>query len=244
MKPTSKQFSLAMDLMNISSDNTLYIYANKGCGFVHRAYWTFRSGHDPNKVKLVQGSLDEWEDNGGRLEYTELKDSDDRMLQMPTDWESQTPKYKCYKTNNTIDMNVVMDIVNKKSNAIIVDARSHGRFIGKDPEPRPGLRGGHMPNALNVPFASLLREDDMTKFKSMDRVKQIFIEAGIKPYEECTDNEKKVVCSCGSGVTAATLAIGLEECGLRKREDIYIYDGSWIEWGGDTTTPIIKDVSV
>jgi thiosulfate/3-mercaptopyruvate sulfurtransferase len=101
-----------------------------------------------------------------------------------------------------------------------------------------------MPNALNVPFASLLREDDMTKFKSMDRVKQIFIEAGIKPYEECTDNEKKVVCSCGSGVTAATLAIGLEECGLRKREDIYIYDGSWIEWGGDTTTPIIKDVSV
>jgi thiosulfate/3-mercaptopyruvate sulfurtransferase len=236
-----------MDLLNITPENTLYVYANNNCGFVHRAFWTISSFHDPIKVKLVQGSLDEWKSNGGSLDDTELDEDDENMIRMPNDWEQRIPKYKCRQEvkKNTVDMDQMLDIVtNKETTVAIVDARSHGRFIGKEPEPRPGLRGGHMPHALNVPFVSLLDEKDMTKFKSMDVLREKFIEAGVKPLEECSsgnDDERKVICSCGSGVTAAALAVGLVECGLRKKEDVFIYDGSWIEWGGDDTTPVDKD---
>jgi thiosulfate/3-mercaptopyruvate sulfurtransferase len=241
MKPSGHQFSVAMDILNITPGNTLYVYANNGCGFAHRAYWTLSSFHDPSKVKLVQGSLEEWKSNGGALDDAELDEDDERMIRMPKDWQQRTPKYKCRQVDNTVDMDQMLDFVTERTGAVIVDARSHGRFVGKDPEPRPGLRGGHMPNALNVPFVSLLDDNDMTKFKPLDQVKEKFIEAGIKPIEESSNDERKVVCSCGSGVTAAALAVGLVECGLREKEDVYIYDGSWIEWGGDDNTPIDKD---
>jgi thiosulfate/3-mercaptopyruvate sulfurtransferase len=74
----------------------------------------------------------------------------------------------------------------------------------------------------------------------MEEVRQIFVEVWVPLYEE-GGPAKKVICSCGSGVMAVTLAVALEECGLRKRGDIYIYDGSCIEWGGDAKTPIVKD---
>ena len=98
-----------------------------------------------------------------------------------------------------------------------------------------------MPGAINAPFVSLLDPNDATKFKPMEEVKDIFIKAGIGPVEEGSASPRKVICSCGSGVTAAALAVGLEECGLRKKDDIVIYDGSWIEWGGDENVPIVTD---
>jgi thiosulfate/3-mercaptopyruvate sulfurtransferase len=240
MKPTPHQFAIAMDLMKVTPNDTLFVYANEGCAAVHRAYWTLRSsGHDPSRVKLVQGSLAEWKSCGGQLDETVLNKEDERLFCMPLDWEKMTPKYTCRGLiDNTVDMEQVVSIVeSKEPDTLIVDARSVGRFYGNDPEPRPGLRGGHMPNALNVPFVSLLDDNDLTKFKPLDEIKKKFIEVGIKPYKE-SGAINKVVCSCGSGVTAAALAVGLEECGLRKKEDIYLYDGSWIEWGSDETTPI------
>lgn len=251
MKPSFPLFAHAMDLMNISPENVLYIYATEGCAFIHRAYWTFAfcGYHDPQKVKLVQGSLKEWKEHGGELEEGELQDGLFRMADL--DWENSTSgvKYKFWKDLNendkpseVADMDDVLAVVTEKaSDAIIVDARSAGRFYGRDPEPRPGLRGGHMPGAVNVPFVSLLNPEDVTKFRSMEEVREIFIEAGIKPLEEDGSVPRKVICSCGSGVTAAALAVGLEECGLRKKEDICIYDGSWIDWGGNDSTPIVTD---
>ena len=250
MKPSSKLFACTMDRMGISPDDTLYVYGTPGCGFNHRAFWTLSSTgyHDPSKVKLIQGSLDEWKEFGGELDFAELKDDDTRLFKMSdvTDYETASPKYTFYQNDvsSVVDMEQVLQVVedDSSSDIIIVDARSAGRFHGKDPEPREGLRSGHMPNAINVPFISLLDSNDLTKFKPMDEVREIFVNAGVKPLEEGSDDvPRKVVCSCGSGVTAAALAVGLEECGLREKEDIAIYDGSWIEYGGNQETPIVTE---
>jgi thiosulfate/3-mercaptopyruvate sulfurtransferase len=253
MKPSTKMFASAMDQMGISPSDTLYVYATNDCAFYHRAYWTLRScGHDPTLVKLVQGSLQEWKECGGDLEEGQLVEDDERLFRMKDlGWEEKTPTYQGVSQNEdvVVDIDQVFNIVNQKdsADAVIVDARSAGRFVGTAPEPRPGLRGGHMPGALNVPFTDLLDADDKTKFRPMNEVRDIFIKAGISPISDDDDasssSNRKVVCSCGSGVTAAALAIGLEECGLRNKEDIRIYDGSWIEWGSSDSTPIVTSSS-
>ena len=108
----------------------------------------------------------------------------------------------------------------------IVDARSPGRFYGKDPEPRPGLRAGHIPGSKNVFYKDLLKADDT--MKSPDEMRQVFLEAGV-------DLDKPVITSCGSGVTAAILSLGLTRMG---KTDHSLYDGSWTEWGMFPTLPI------
>jgi len=244
MKPTPKQFAITMDRMKISPEDTIYVYAtSKGCGFYHRAYWTLSSCgfHDPARVKLMQGCLDEFRDRGGEVEGGKLVDGDDHRLfrLSEMDWRNMTPKYKCWgeeRRRSVVDINDVLEVVeSKQADTVIVDARSSGRFVGTAPEPRPGLRGGHMPGALNVPFTDILDPMDMTRFKPLSEVKKIFESAGMKA------EPSRTIVTCGSGVTAAALAVGLEECGLRNREDILIYDGSWIEWGGDESVPIVKD---
>jgi len=258
MKPTAKVFAAAMDRMGISPEDTLYVYGMEGCGFVHRAYWTLRScGHDLGKVKLIQGSMKEWKDMCGEAEEGVLTEEDERLFRVSEmDLENLTPRYTCRGREGNVGdgdvvvgMEEVLNVVNQnisnknsddgKKNAIIIDARSYGRFVGTEPEPRPGLRGGHMPGSLNVPFVSLLDPNDLTKFRPMDEVRDIFVNAGLNKNSDVDGQNQKVICTCGSGVTAAALAVALEECGLREKEDISIYDGSWIEWGGDDTTPIV-----
>ena len=112
----------------------------------------------------------------------------------------------------------------------IADARSAGRFAGIDPEPRAGLRGGHMPGASNVPIASLINQDG--GLRSLDEIAAAFAAGGIQ-------TDRPVITTCGSGVTACGLALGLA---LLGNENVFVYDGSWSEWGGsdapiETGTP-------
>ena len=109
----------------------------------------------------------------------------------------------------------------------IVDARGAGRFAGTEPEPRAGLRSGHIPGSLNVPFLTLL-ESGAKSWKSPDAIRAIFAAAGV-------DLTKSMVTTCGSGVSACSLAFGAY---LAGSPDTAIYDGSWVEWGADATLPI------
>jgi thiosulfate/3-mercaptopyruvate sulfurtransferase len=114
----------------------------------------------------------------------------------------------------------------KDQSAEIVDARSAERFAGKVPEPRPGLRSGHIPGARNVSYGTLINADGT--LKSPNEIETLFRNAGV-------DLHKPVVTSCGSGITASVLALALAELGHRRTA---VYDGSWSEWGADPELPI------
>jgi thiosulfate/3-mercaptopyruvate sulfurtransferase len=107
-----------------------------------------------------------------------------------------------------------------------VDARSAGRFAGTEPEPREGLRGGHIPGSLNLPYDRLFRQDGM--LLGRDDLRRAFEAARV-------DLHQPIVTTCGSGVTACVLALGLDVVG---RADVAVYDGSWTEWGGRDDVPI------
>lgn len=110
----------------------------------------------------------------------------------------------------------------------VLDARGHGRFEGTEPEPRPGLRSGHIPGSLNLPFLQLI--DSETKvWRDTHAIRHLFSQAGV-------DLSQPLTTTCGSGVSACALALGAYLVG---KADVSIYDGSWIDWGGDASTPIV-----
>jgi thiosulfate/3-mercaptopyruvate sulfurtransferase len=108
----------------------------------------------------------------------------------------------------------------------VLDARSAGRFAGTEPEPRAGLRGGHIPGSLNLPYETLYRPDGT--LRPVEELRAAFDAAGV-------NGARPVVTTCGSGVTACVLALGLH---LLGRRDVAVYDGSWTEWGGRADTPV------
>jgi thiosulfate/3-mercaptopyruvate sulfurtransferase len=114
----------------------------------------------------------------------------------------------------------------KDHSAEIVDARAAERFTGRTPEPRPGLRSGHIPGAHNLPYGQVLKQDGT--LKSPAELEALFTKAGV-------DLGKPVVASCGSGITASVLALALSEIGHRRTA---VYDGSWSEWGADQSLPL------
>ena len=231
MMPPKNLFAAAMDAMDVSNENHLVVYGTEGCMFTARCFYTIREmGHFADKVHLMQGSLAEWIDKKGPIDTDPVKAISAADLDL-----SAEAKYQAKDATSMVDMQAVLAVVTEdKADSIVVDARGAARFKAEAPEPRAGMRGGHMPGSFNVPFADLLDPDDPTKFKSSDELKAAFEKGGVD-----ISTDKEIICSCGSGVTACTVAMALEECG-RDPSKTVIYDGSWAEWGSDQTTPIVS----
>lgn len=212
MLPSPHQFAEQVGAMGIGNDTRVVVYDAEGLYSAGRVWWMFRAmGHD--NVAVLNGGLKKWKAEG-RPVTAEAPRGRSAQVFIP-------------RARNSLmrDWASVKDLIGDKT-VQIVDARAAARYHGTVPEPRAGLRSGHIPSALSLPFTNLLNANGT--LKDATALKAEFAKAGV-------DIVRPVVASCGSGVTAGVIAFALAQLG---HPDAAVYDGSWTEWGSRQDLPI------
>ena len=216
MMPQENYFSEKISSLGINNTDQLIIYDMYGMFSAARIWFMFKAfGH--KNVSLLNGGLPEWINSNGEI-------------------SNKIKKYKQsnYKAvlNKSLIVNYEDVLDNIKSNKYnLLDARSPERFLGRDNEPRPGMKSGHIPKSKNLFFNNLINQDSK-KFLNKKEIKNIINNLEI-------DDKKEIICSCGSGVTACILKFAIEL--IDKNKNIKIYDGSWSEWGTKEDSPYEKN---
>ncbi len=212
MLPGSAQFAEAMAALGIGNATEVVVYDQRGLFSAARVWWMLRVfGHE--RVAVLDGGLPKWRAEGRALAVG--------AASLPV--------------RGTFTARFDPDLVRDRAQvakaaqsgcAVILDARAQARFAGSAPEPRPGMRAGHVPGAISMPFQTMLNADQT--LKSPEALRAWFEAHGV-------DNQRAVITMCGSGVTAAVVSLALHHAGLPISG---LYDGSWAEWGGRADTAI------
>jgi thiosulfate/3-mercaptopyruvate sulfurtransferase len=215
MLPSAERFAREMGALGIADTDTIVVYEGGPLFSAPRVWWTFRL-FGAQQIFILDGGLLKWKAEGRELQQGPV-----------------TRPARVFLARRPQDVVASLDTVRAalaNKNAQVVDARAADRFHGQAPEPRPGLRSGHMPGALNVPSSSVVEDG---RLAPIAKLKHAFASGGV-------DLDQPIITTCGSGVTAALLWFALDALGKPPQA---LYDGSWSEWGARSDLPIDPQAS-